>query len=199
MDTEHAAPAPRHTPTGVATLKALSHPVRMEIFDRLVQYGPETASSLAAALGESSGVTSYHLRRLEGHGLVREVEGKGTARERWWERVPGAVTVDYTDLGGDESARVAADTLVAHWHELRTGALERFMARGADELSDEWMRAALVQAGNATATAAELAELGAAIEVLVADFVERHRENPAPDARRVQLQVNLIPLLEATP
>ena len=45
-------------------LRALAHPLRVKIYDILSQYGPQTASSLAERLGESSGATSYHLRAL---------------------------------------------------------------------------------------------------------------------------------------
>ncbi|MGP4854899.1 winged helix-turn-helix domain-containing protein, partial [Klebsiella pneumoniae] len=64
-------------------LRALAHPLRVEIYDLISQYGPQTASTLAAMTGESSGATSYHLRALAKHDLIREVEGQGTARERW--------------------------------------------------------------------------------------------------------------------
>jgi hypothetical protein len=36
-------------------------------------------------VGESSGVTSYHLRQLAQHGFVTEVSDRGTRRERWWQ------------------------------------------------------------------------------------------------------------------
>src|SRR3954471_15102943 len=78
-----------HTVVGTAALKALAHPLRVRLLETLSRYGAQTASNLAARLGESSGSTSYHLRQLARHGLVREVEGRGTARERWWERPPG--------------------------------------------------------------------------------------------------------------
>ena len=35
-------------------------------------------------LGESSGSTSYHLRRLAAFGFVEEVPGQSPGRERWW-------------------------------------------------------------------------------------------------------------------
>src|SRR5688572_10834361 len=67
------------------SLKGLAHPLRVKILDLLSTYGPATATGLAERLGESSGATSYHLRQLARHGFVREVEGRGTGRERWWE------------------------------------------------------------------------------------------------------------------
>lgn len=65
-------------------LRALAHPLRGRLLGLLRLDGPSTASRLATRVGESSGTTSYHLRQLARHGFVAEVEGRGTARERWW-------------------------------------------------------------------------------------------------------------------
>src|SRR6478609_11448403 len=81
--------AERHPALGPAQLKALAHPLRVQILDLLSTHGALTASRLADLVGESSGSTSYHLRQLARHGFVREVRDRGTARERWWERPPG--------------------------------------------------------------------------------------------------------------
>jgi DNA-binding transcriptional ArsR family regulator len=64
-------------------LRALAHPLRNALLGLLRSEGPSTASKLGQRLGESSGSTSYHLRRLAALGFVEEVPG-GTARERWW-------------------------------------------------------------------------------------------------------------------
>lgn len=66
-------------------LRALAHPLRSRLLGLLRLDGPSTSSRLAERVGESSGVTSYHLRQLAQHGLVGELEGRGTARERWWQ------------------------------------------------------------------------------------------------------------------
>ena len=66
--------AERHSQDRVldtGALRALAHPLRVQIYDILSQYGPQTASSLAEKLGESSGSTSYHLRALAKHDLIR--------------------------------------------------------------------------------------------------------------------------------
>jgi DNA-binding transcriptional ArsR family regulator len=70
--------------TDVRALRALAHPLRNRLLGQLRLNGPATASRLGRAVGESSGSTSYHLRQLEQYGFVEEVEGQGTARERWW-------------------------------------------------------------------------------------------------------------------
>ena len=70
--------------TDVRALRALAHPLRNRLLGQLRVNGPATASQLGRAVGESSGSTSYHLRQLAAYGFVEEVEGQGTARERWW-------------------------------------------------------------------------------------------------------------------
>ncbi len=70
--------------TDPRTLRALAHPLRTGLLALLRSEGPSTASRLGQRVGESSGTTSYHLRRLAALGFVEEVPGEGTARERWW-------------------------------------------------------------------------------------------------------------------
>jgi len=67
------------------------------------------ATGLAERLGESSGATRYHLRQLEKHGFVREVEGKGTGRER--ERTPGGINVGSEEATISPAGRSAATTI----------------------------------------------------------------------------------------
>jgi DNA-binding transcriptional ArsR family regulator len=68
-------------------IRLLAHPLRQRI-ERELRRGPATATSLARALGENSGLTSYHLRKLAEHGFVEEVPELGHGRERWWRYVP---------------------------------------------------------------------------------------------------------------
>src|SRR3954470_8818921 len=68
-------------------LRLLTHPLRRRMEQEL-RKGPVTATSLAKALGESSGLTSYHLRELAKHGFVAEVPELARGRERWWRSVP---------------------------------------------------------------------------------------------------------------
>ncbi len=68
-------------------IRLLAHPLRQRI-ERELRRGPVTATSLARALGENTGLTSYHLRKLAQHGFVEEVPELGRGRERWWRFVP---------------------------------------------------------------------------------------------------------------
>ena len=69
------------------TLRGLVHPIRLRLLDLLQADGPATATGLAKRIGESSGVTSYHLRVLAEHGFVVEDTERGTGRDRWWRAV----------------------------------------------------------------------------------------------------------------
>ena len=72
---------------GLEAIRLLAHPLRQRI-ERELRKGPVSATSLAQALGESTGLTSYHLRQLAKYGFVEEVPGHGKGRERWWRFVP---------------------------------------------------------------------------------------------------------------
>jgi DNA-binding transcriptional ArsR family regulator len=71
---------------GAAQLRALAHPLRLQLLEVLHVEGAATASQLARKLGESSGATSYHLRALHRAGMIEEAEQRN-GRERWWQRV----------------------------------------------------------------------------------------------------------------
>lgn len=74
------------------TLKAVSHPLRLELLGRLRREGPATASELGRALGQSSGSTSYHLRQLERFGFVGDDDEQPSGRERRWRALHDATT-----------------------------------------------------------------------------------------------------------
>ena len=110
------------------SVRALAHPLRVRIVGRLRRTGPATATSLAKALGESSGATSYHLRALARYGFVVEDPGRGRGRERWWRAAQGMTSWRPEDFAGDPAAEAAEE-----W-------LSGFHARTAMELIDDWSR-----------------------------------------------------------
>ncbi|RSM42514.1 ArsR family transcriptional regulator [Amycolatopsis balhimycina DSM 5908] len=67
-----------------AFYKALANPVRRDILAYLGKHGEANSTSVAKALGESTGTTSYHLRKLADLELIEELEDRGDGRERWW-------------------------------------------------------------------------------------------------------------------
>jgi DNA-binding transcriptional ArsR family regulator len=105
----------------VRSLKALAHPLRLELLELLRFEGPSTASALARRVGESSGATSYHLRQLARHGYIEEDERPAHGRERWWRYRERMVSV--RDPGAPSEAAAALELV---GREAR--ALGRFLA-----------------------------------------------------------------------
>jgi DNA-binding transcriptional ArsR family regulator len=176
-------------------LRALAHPLRVQLFNLLSFHGPATATSLAAQVGESSGSTSYHLRQLERHGLVREDTARGNARDRWWERVPGPVLIG--SPGEADPATRSAQYLVAR--ELgrsQEHELDEYLRRGEDELPAEWTRAASIGAAALRLTSAELAELTREIDAVVARYRDRGPAQRRPGTRPVQVAYRAFPLID---
>lgn len=72
------------------SLRALAHPLRLEILEQLASSGPMTASGLGARLHQSAANCSWHLRKPAEHGFVTEAGGGG-GRARPWQVVPATL------------------------------------------------------------------------------------------------------------
>lgn len=159
---------------GPAALRALAHPLRIRILDLLPIRGPLTASKLGEIVGESSGSTSYHLRQLAKHGLVREVEGKGTARERWWERTPGGFSI--SSAGKDSPAgRQTAEAVNMEFLRLRNERVLAFARAGQEadeETLESWMGSATFVTVNKWATREQAKAVVEAWEQFAAEHLD---------------------------
>jgi DNA-binding transcriptional ArsR family regulator len=177
-------------------LKGLAHPMRVAILDRLSVHGASTASGLAEALGESSGATSYHLRQLERHGFVREVEGRGTGRERWWERSPGGISVSPDSREQSPAAKAASDLILQQWERNRSELLGDFLERG-DSLGMDWVLASLISTANLRLTRDQAMDVQRRLEALIDELVDEYRGKDDPGSRPVQMHINLFPVVDA--
>ncbi|MDN5807138.1 MAG: helix-turn-helix domain-containing protein [Brevibacterium sp.] len=181
-----------------SALKGLAHPLRMAIYDALAKYGPQTATTLASRLGESSGSTSYHLRQLARHDFIRQVEGSTGGREKWWERIPGAVTVPSRNESRDSAAHAAADFVIREFNRSSARALEDFVIGFTDEgrLSTEWLDAADITTSNVHLTSAQLAEISQRYHDMTQTLIDEFRGRNDPGSRPVQIQFNAFPLID---
>lgn len=190
------SPAPKpYRELDLVALQGLAHPLRARILDELAMYGPLTASRIGERLGESSGATSYHLRQLEKHGFVREVVGHGTARERWWERIPGGITTDPRHYPPGSPERLASELVTNEWMRTRETALHEFHAHAEAMLPREWADAAVENTANLALTLDELTELGRELEEVVERCFAAHKATPSPGAQPVQIQISAFPLV----
>jgi DNA-binding transcriptional ArsR family regulator len=162
---------------GVSAVKALTHPLRLELLDLLRFEGPSTATQLGKRVGESSGSTSYHLRQLARHGFIEEDAPRG-GRERWWRYRERTVHVE----SDDQTSR----TFLAELLSREAHAVERFLSR-REPLPLEWEDASFFQSRALRLTADELEQLHARFEELIATLRRADDSDAPATARPVRL------------
>jgi DNA-binding transcriptional ArsR family regulator len=162
----------------VRAVRALAHPLRLQLLDLLRFEGPSTATLLAGRVGDSSGATSYHLRQLARYGYVEETPQR-RGRERWWRYRERQMTMEQGR--GDASGR----TLLAELLSREAHALDRFLAERAGPR--EWDDAAFFYSQAFRLTALELDQLRRGIEALLSPLRPADANNPPPDAKPVRL------------
>ncbi len=171
-------------------MRALAHPARLAILERLSSGGPATATECAGAAGQSPSACSYHLRALARWGLVRETAGQDR-RERRWE-VTGPFVI------GDHDEPRRADVAAAE-HLLTAQVLDRATARAlewidaSDDETPEWREATLISNRALRVTAGELSDLLEQVDRLVAPYISRTRGDAPDDARTVHLHMSAVP------
>ena len=177
-------------------LRALAHPLRVRIYDILSQYGPQTASSLAERLGESTGSTSYHLRALAKHELIREVEDRGTARERWWERPAGGVSFANPEAMRTPAGRSATQLIMNEFLRNRHQQLMDFIAQGAPREEDPWSDGTMITTATARLTPDQSADLTRRVMALIDETVDNYRNQTGEGVRPVTIRADIFPLPE---
>jgi DNA-binding transcriptional ArsR family regulator len=158
------------------TLRALAHPLRIELLDRLTFRGPLTATQCAALVGESPSSCSFHLRTLAKYGFVEEAEG-GSGRQRPWQ----VVTVGNRWGSGPETPpaqRAAGETLARLVRERDRQLHEDFIAR-ADEFEPEWTSAVVQSNFGGYLTPAELKEIGDKLLAMWVPYMDRIQADAA--------------------
>lgn len=198
-ETPRREPSTGERTLDASALKALAHPMRVRILDLLAERGPQTASSLAALLGESSGATSYHLRALAARDLIQEVAGRGTARERWWQRPRGRMSFSGPNDEMTPSGRAAAQIVEDEFFRNRHQRLMDHLHRPESEVPPQWRDAAHHMTTMLDLTAPQLQELAQQIDAIVDQAVQRYRGQTGPDVRRVTVRADLFDLPDARP
>ncbi|CAO0827431.1 ArsR/SmtB family transcription factor [Streptomyces microflavus] len=175
-----------------AALKALTHPLRIELLGLLRQHGPATASELAARTGESSASTSYHLRVLAKYGFVAEAAHRDS-RERRWKSVHAVTSWSNEAMHRAPGGRAALSALRRRQLEH----LERSLARHeadleSGRLDSAWQEPAGLGDTLPRLTPQSLTELWEAVEAKTAELAARDEGDPR--AEQVVLFTAGLPL-----
>ena len=180
-------PERRRQITDPRALRALAHPVRLALLDRLMTFGAQTAAQCAAAVGSTASNCSYHLRALARAGLVEPGESTD-GRERPWRSTatglafgtPGAAV----PVAEAEAARALDELELARDEELTRAAL-----RGRDALPAAWREAGAINSYGLRVSAREMRELVAAIDRLVRPYIGLTRADVPADAEVAYLRL----------
>jgi DNA-binding transcriptional ArsR family regulator len=182
-------------PMDAAQLRALAHPLRLQLLEVLGAEGPSTASQLARRLGESSGATSYHLRALYRAGMVEEAEQRN-ARERWWQRSQERLLIP-NSVPQDASATERVELQAAHSQiesilvDRDENAMRRWMGVRYD-LPLEWQDAQWIGNFRMWATAGEVREFVRAV-IELAEPLRKAPETRDSERLEVHFTFRVLP------
>ena len=135
-------------------IKALAHPIRLDLLELVGRSGPVTAAQCGRALGESQASCSFHLRQLAKYGFVADAGPGRDRRERLW-RITD-MRLQLPSGQGPEGAVV---------RQLNRVMVEREMARILDWIepapgeSADWREASSTLSATVPLTAQDLAEI----------------------------------------
>lgn len=178
-----------------ASIQLLAHPLRLRLLALLRHDGPATATGLAARVGESSGVTSYHLRKLADGGFVEEDPGRGTKRDRWWRSAHEATKVSPADFLGDPEAHRASISVRREIYRWQQRLIDTWLAEEVD-WDKAWVDAARASDWLLRLTPAQTRALHDEILAVVRRYHDNEADEADPDAERVVWFQHLIPVRE---
>ncbi len=166
------------------TMRALAHPVRLDLLNLIRREGDITASRAAEALDESPGNMSWHLQTLAKYGFVEE-SGDAKGRTRPWKLASDSNRFIADD---DDPVSSAAGTVLARQVLDRSVQGQQQWLAASHAYSTEWRDAAFLTDSLAYVTPEELREISeAVVEAFVRyDARDKRGERPA-DAMPVRM------------
>ncbi|ANY07648.1 ArsR/SmtB family transcription factor [Pseudonocardia sp. HH130630-07] len=172
--------------TDPAQLRALSHPLRIAIVNLLTLERSATATRCAEITGESVASCSYHLSILAKYGFVEPADG-GRGREKPWRLVHDGHSWSVED-GMEPEAAMAVEALSEVFIDDTAARIKRWNRRLGQE-PEQWRRAASSWNTVTWLTAAELRDMTAEFQALVARYADRRRDpsTAPPGARPVEM------------
>lgn len=173
-------------------LRAVAHPLRLDLLDLIEQRGTLTSAEASVATGESTGSCSFHLRQLAKYGFIEAAPGRDGRERRWARATVGERVPDAPD---EESARAGT--------ELGKLLVDRF-ARDAhywlerrDDVPREWRDGAVLDQELLYLTPSELRRVSNAVVEMFAPY--RLRTNDVASRPRGSRPVRAAALLFALP
>ena len=172
-------------------LRALAHPTRLAILERLQRYGPATATQLSPHVGATPSVVSWHLRHLAKFGLVTDWDGAASRRERGWQAT--ARGYRFVPREGDADALQAARQLDRERIIRATAYAGQWLEHDEGRLPAPWRQESGLANTRVKLTLDEMKAVEAAIEQVLVPYVLRGDDAQPADARPVRLLRFVLP------
>lgn len=196
-DVAPTVPQPPATPvplppaiTDPTRIRALAHPLRLELLDYLGDVGEATATACAEHTGETVANCSFHLRTLAKAGFIEAAPSRG--REKPWR--PAAQS-RRLDIDPEDPASHPAMAELVGLMLLREAERIRSFVAGRTTQPEEWRDTVTVTTSSFWATADEMRELVETVSHLTDRFAGRQHD-PAlrpPGARMGRLLAAVNP------
>jgi DNA-binding transcriptional ArsR family regulator len=173
-------------------MRAMAHPLRVQVMELIVRDGEITATRAAELLGESPGNMSWHLQTLAKYGFIEEA-GAGRGRSRPWRAVSRSRSFE---SGGatDPELAAAGNALQRTFLERISDLLHEWWSR-RPSYPARWRRAAFMSDTVVYLTPEELTGVMKEINEIWSRFDERQDKTKRPDAAQpVQLYAHGHPL-----
>jgi DNA-binding transcriptional ArsR family regulator len=170
-------------------LRVLAHPLRSRLLSELRMHGAATATELAERLATNTGATSYHLRKLESVGLVRDTD-TGSGKRRVWEASSRGHEWTPSDFEGDEDAEASLTWLTRHYVSEVQDRADRWFA-AERSWSREWRDVLGYGDDGVLVTPAQARALREEIHQVVTKY--RNAGAGDPDATEVLVHTILLP------
>ena len=164
-------------------LKALAHPLRLDLLEAVTVHRQLTATQAAEIVGESPANCSWHLRQLAKYGYLEEVPGT-TGRQRPWRRTSDGM--QWLDSDPDPEVEEASRSLTEVFVDREVDRIKR--ARMRPQVG-EWADSAIATQSLTWLTPQEMSTLRDAITELVIAYSGRvtDPEQRPPGSRPVRL------------
>ncbi|WP_435177729.1 ArsR/SmtB family transcription factor [Actinacidiphila sp. bgisy145] len=163
-------------------MRALAHPLRLDLMEVLSTVESATAAWCGRALGVPQANCSFHLRQLGKYGFVEEAEHGGDRRERRWRLVDASREMRFDVAGADTAAAEAIG------RRLERSVVEREMAailgyaerRGSE--SPEWRGKAGMVSALAVVSAEDMPEIERQWQELLRPYLVTPEQGAGSDA-----------------
>lgn len=176
--------------TDPARIRALAHPLRLELLDYLGDVGEATATQCAERTGETVANCSFHLRTLARAGFIEPAPARG--REKPWRPAASSRRLDAEP--GDAASMRAVGELAGLMVLREAERFREFLGRQTSQ-PEEWRDTVTVTTSSFWATAEEMRELVAAVNRLADRFAGRTTDpsKRPPGARPGRLLATVNP------